>query len=165
MSKRKSDGKDNRSLKKGLGVPAVDKQPKQSLPPKPSHGAGKGLMMATGPVTQGTVRHLLTHKEHVVEMVKSINKETNLDPCAEEMRKDQGASGLFDLVKVRFSHTLFHFVFSSLADGCFFISGVSVHEGFPGQVCHWIKSDLLAPKASEHSKQRDGSVQGGRSHP
>ena len=53
-SKRKNDGKDDRSLKKGPGVPVVDIQPKQPSPPKPSHGAGKGLMMSVGLVTQGT---------------------------------------------------------------------------------------------------------------
>ena len=53
-SKRKNDGKDDRSLKKGPGVPVVDIQPKQPSPPKPSHGASKGLMMSVGLVTQGT---------------------------------------------------------------------------------------------------------------
>ena len=51
MSKQKSKGKDDHSLKKGLGTPASDKQSKQPLPPKLGHGAGKGLMTATGPIT------------------------------------------------------------------------------------------------------------------
>ena len=76
-------------------------------------------MTVIDPVTQGTVRHLLTHKEHVVDMVESIIKETDLDPCAEQMTKDLGVLGLFDVAKVCFSHTLFHFVFSSLVNGCF----------------------------------------------
>ena len=50
-SKRKSDGKDDCLLKKGPGIPAGDKKPKQSLLPKPSHGAGNGFMTETGPVT------------------------------------------------------------------------------------------------------------------
>ena len=55
-SKRKNDGKDDRSLKKGPSVPVVDKQPKQPSPFKPSHGASKGLMTSVGPITQGTER-------------------------------------------------------------------------------------------------------------
>ena len=76
-------------------------------------------MTSTGPVTQGTVRRLLTHKEHVFEMVESIIKETDLDPYAKQLTKNLGASGLFDLARVCFSHTLFYFVFSSLVDSCF----------------------------------------------
>ena len=59
------------------------------------------------------------HKEHAVEMIESIIKETDLDPCVEQLTKDLGAPGLFDLAKVCFSHTLLYFVFSSLANGCF----------------------------------------------
>lgn len=99
-AKRKSEGKDNRPLKKGL-VTSVGDKPKKSSPSKPSHGAGKGLMMAMGPVTQGTSRHLLTHKGYAVEMVGSIIKETDLNPCVEQETEDLRALGLFDLSKVR----------------------------------------------------------------
>ena len=61
-AKRKSYGKDDLLLKKGSGTPAGDKQSKQPSSSKSSHEAGKGLMTAIGPVTQGTVRRLLTHK-------------------------------------------------------------------------------------------------------
>ena len=81
-SKQNSEGKDDCPLKKGPALPIGDK-PKKSSPPKPSHGAGKGLMTAIGPVTQGTVCHILTHKEHAVEMVESIIKEIDLNLCAE----------------------------------------------------------------------------------
>jgi len=50
-SKGKSDGKDDCPLKKGSSILTVDKQPKLSSRPKPSHGAGKGLMTSAGPVT------------------------------------------------------------------------------------------------------------------
>ena len=50
MSKRKSKGKDYHLLKKGSGIHLSDKKPKQLSPPKPSHGAGKGLMTKTGPI-------------------------------------------------------------------------------------------------------------------
>ena len=66
-------------------------------------------MMATGLVTQGTVRSLLTHKEHAVEMVQSIIKDTDLDPCTEQMTEELGALGLFDLSRVRL---FFFFLFS-----------------------------------------------------
>ena len=97
--KRKNEGKDDCPLKKGLVIPVGDKQ-KKSSPPKPSHGAGKGLMMAMGPITQGTVHRLLMHKEHAVEMVESIIKDTDLDPCAKQMTEELGASSLFDLSRV-----------------------------------------------------------------
>ena len=72
-------------------------------------------MMATGLVTQGTVRSLLTHKEHAVEMVQSIIKDTDLDPCTEQMTEELGALGLFDLSRVR----LFFFFFNcSFTEGC-----------------------------------------------
>ena len=57
-------------------------------------------MTATGPVTQGTVRRLLMHKEHAIEMVESIIKDVDLDPCAEQMTEESGVSGLFDLSRV-----------------------------------------------------------------
>ena len=81
LSKQKNEGKDNRPLKKGSTLPTSDK-PKKSSPPKPSHGVVKGLMTATILVTQGTIRHLPTHKEHAVEVIKLIIKDTDLDLCA-----------------------------------------------------------------------------------
>ena len=59
-------------------------------------------MTVKGPITQGAVHRLLTHKEHAIEMVESIIKETNLDPCAEQTIEDLGASSLFDLSRVCF---------------------------------------------------------------
>ena len=82
MSKRNSEEKDDRPLKKGPIVPVGDK-PKKSSPLKPSHGVGKGLMMSIGPITQGSVHRLLAHKEHAVEVMESIIKDTNMDPCVE----------------------------------------------------------------------------------
>ena len=60
--------------------PLGEKQPKKPSPPKPSHGIGKCLMTALGPVTQRTC-HLLLHKGYA-EMVESIIKEMEVDPCA-----------------------------------------------------------------------------------
>ena len=50
--KRKADGKDDHPPKK-VSITLGDKLPKKPSPPKPSHGAGKGLMPMLGPVTQG----------------------------------------------------------------------------------------------------------------
>nr|POE46205.1 hypothetical protein CFP56_60594 [Quercus suber] len=100
--KHKNDGKEDPVSKKGIGTPVGEKQLKQPLPPKPSHGVGKGLMMGKGPVAQGSVHRLLTHKEHAVEIVDSIIKEIDLDPCADQATEDLGASGLFDLSRVTF---------------------------------------------------------------
>ena len=50
MSKWKSGGKDDCLLKKGLGITASEKKPKQPSPPRPSHGVGKGLMTETSPI-------------------------------------------------------------------------------------------------------------------
>ena len=51
-------------------------------------------------------------------MVESIIKETNLDPCVEQTTEDLGASGLFDLSRVRFSLTLFYSFVHSFANSC-----------------------------------------------
>ena len=80
--KRKNEGKANRPFKKGSVILVGNKQKKLS-PSKPSYGASKCLMTVTSPVTQRTVRHLLMHKEHAIEMVESIIKDADLDPCAE----------------------------------------------------------------------------------
>ena len=53
-----------------------------------------------GPVALGAIRKILTHKDYAVEMVNSIIKETDLDPCADQTTEDLGASGLYDLSRV-----------------------------------------------------------------
>ena len=55
-------------------------------------------MTGKGPVTQGAICLLLTHKEHAVKMVESIIKEMDLDPCVGQTTKDLGALGLFNSV-------------------------------------------------------------------
>ena len=66
VPKRKAEGKDDRPSKKVM-VTLSDKQSKKLSPPK--LGVEKGLITAKGLVTQEP-RHLLTHKEYVVEMVE-----------------------------------------------------------------------------------------------
>ena len=69
-------------------------------------------MMRKGLILQGTVRKLLTHKEHVIEMVDSIIKETGLDPYFDQTMEELGASGLFDLSRARSSQMTVLCVFS-----------------------------------------------------
>ena len=77
-AKRKADGKDERPSKKASVTPG-EKLPKKPSPPK--HGAGKGLMTTLGPVTQDSECRLLTHKDYAVEMLESIIKDKDVNPC------------------------------------------------------------------------------------
>ena len=106
--KSKVDGKDNHPSKKVTVTPR-DKLPKKSSPPKPSHGAGKGLMTTSGPISQGPNHRLLTHKDYAVEMIESIIKDKDVDPCAKQMTEELGASGLFYLARYVSSFSLSHF--------------------------------------------------------
>ena len=108
--KRKADGKDDCPPKK-VFVPPGDKLLKKSSPPKPSHGASKGLMTTSGPVTQGLDHRLPTHKDYAIEVIESIIKDKDVDPCAEQMTEELGASGLFDLARVRLFPFFFFFFF------------------------------------------------------
>ena len=53
-------------------------------------------MMSTGLVAEGS-RHLLTHKEYVVETMELIVKPMDVDACVEQGTDELGASTLFDL--------------------------------------------------------------------
>ena len=85
--KRKADGKDNRPPKK-VSVAPRDKLPKKPSPSKPSHRVGEGLMTTSGPITQGSIHHLLTHTKHAVKMIESIIKDTDVDPCAKQITEE-----------------------------------------------------------------------------
>ena len=84
-------------------------------------------MTATGLITQG-IHHLLMYKEYAVEMVESIIKEMDLDPCAKQETEDLGLSGLFDLSRVCSFTRLFYSVVYSLADSCNSFSGTGAYE-------------------------------------
>lgn len=115
--KRKPDGKDDRPSKKP-SVTIGDKSLKKLMPPKTSHVVGKGLMTLSGPVAQGLDPRLLTHKDYVITMVGSIIKDKDMDPCAEQGTNELGASGLFDLARVRFPLHLTFLLTCLVADGC-----------------------------------------------
>ena len=59
-------------------------------------------MMGKRLVISEPVHRLVTHKDYAVEMVTSIIKEMDLDRCGEHSSEDLGASGLFDLSRLRF---------------------------------------------------------------
>ncbi|XP_050241960.1 uncharacterized protein LOC126690888 [Quercus robur] len=56
-------------------------------------------MMTLDPVTQGSDRHLLTHKDYAMEVIESIIKDKDVDPYAEQATEKLGASGLFNLAR------------------------------------------------------------------
>ena len=107
--KRKAYGKDDCPSKK------VSSTLGKELPKKPSprkHGAGKGLMTTSSLVTKGIDRRLLTYKDYAVEMMESIIKDQDADPCAKQGTEELGSSGLFDLAWVcLFLFSLYLFVF------------------------------------------------------
>ena len=75
--------------------------------------------MKSSPITQGSVHRLRAHKEHAVEVIKSIIKDTDVDPCVEHMTEELRASSLFNLAWVRlFFSFFFLFIYYSIADGC-----------------------------------------------
>ena len=114
--KRKPNGKDDRPPKK-LAVTVGDKSSKKLTPLRTGHGMGKGLMTSLGPVAQGPDRHLLMHKDYAIEMVGSIIRDKDVDPCVEEGTDELGASGLFDLTRVRFPLSLSFLHTCLVADG------------------------------------------------
>ena len=100
--KRKNDAKNDRPPKKRTSPSVGDKQQKSSSPPPPRYGIEKGLMTVKGPVSLNPVQRLVMHKDYAIEMINSINKETDLDPYGEHFLEDLGASDLYDLSRVCF---------------------------------------------------------------
>ena len=105
--KRKNDGKDDCPSKKHA-VNVEDRSLKKPMLPKTGHGVGKGLMMTSGLVTQGSDRRLLMHKDYGIEMIGSIIRDKDVDPFAKLGTDELGASGLFDLAWVCFYIFLIH---------------------------------------------------------
>ena len=110
-TKRKNDGKDDHPSKK-VSITPIEKISKKLSPPK--HEAGKGLMMMPSPITQDSKRRLLTHKDYAVEMLESIIKEKDTDPCASQVIGELGDSGLFDLARVGIFYFFFYLLISML---------------------------------------------------
>ena len=59
-------------------------------------------MTSSGPVAQGPDHCLLMHKDYAIKMVGSIIRDKDVDPCAKQGIDKLGASGIFDLARVRF---------------------------------------------------------------
>ena len=102
-SKRKADGDVSRSSKKTVTI-LGDASPKGKSAFKPSHGASKGAMTSSGPVTEGP-SCLLTHKAYAVAEVGSFVKPTDIEPCDLVGLEELGASALFDITRVRLLST------------------------------------------------------------
>ena len=73
------------------------------------------------------------HKGYAVEMVELIIKDTDVDPCVEQVMEDLGASSLFDFdfSRVCSPPIQFYFIVYSLVDDCDPFPGVGAHEGAP----------------------------------
>lgn len=67
-------------------------------------------------------------KEYAFEMVDSIIKETDLDPCADQTTEDLRASGLFDMSRVCLLYVLMCYLSILLLTGVL-ILGVGAYEG------------------------------------
>jgi len=80
--KRKADGKDDRPPKKP-SITVKDKSLKKLMSPETGHSVGKGLMTSSSPIAQGSDCHLLMHKDYAIEIVGSIIRDKDVDPCAE----------------------------------------------------------------------------------
>ena len=97
-SKRKADGEGARPFKKTVTIPG-DASPKGKSALKPSHGADKGAMTSSGPVSEG-LSCLLTHKAYAVTKVGSFVKPTDIKPCDLVGTEELEASTLFDITRV-----------------------------------------------------------------
>ena len=115
-SKRKADRKNNHPPKKAF-ITTEDKSLKKPTPPKPSHGAGKGLMTSSSLVAQEPNPRLLTHKDYAIGVVESMIREKDVDPCAEQGTEELGASCLFDLARVHFCPHFFFIHLFLLSNG------------------------------------------------
>ena len=136
VAKRKLDGIDSRPSKKAAISPG-DEPLKEKSPPKPSHGAGKGVMTSTGPVSEGPCR-LLTHKDYAVGEVESLIKPTDIEPCDQVGTEDLGASALFDLTRVCLLHfwlnKLYFALVYFLTDG-YVLLGLGARQGPSRPLC------------------------------
>ena len=104
---------DDRPSKKASITPRV-KLPKKPSPSK--HEASKGLMTTPGLVTPDSERHLLTHKDYAIEMLESIIKDKDTDPCVSQATGELGDSGLFNLARVSIFHSFFYlFIFMPIS--------------------------------------------------
>ena len=97
-SKRKADSEGVCPSKKTVTIPG-DASPKGKSALKPSHGAGKGAMPSSGPVSEGP-SCLLTHKAYAVAEVGSFVKPMDIEPCDLMGMEEWGASALFDITRV-----------------------------------------------------------------
>ena len=93
-------------------------------------------MTTPSPVIQDSERRLLTHKDYVVEMLESIIKDKDADPCVGQAMGELGDSGLFDLAQVSIFHSFFClFIFMPISLQLPYLVGLGSYKGFTGQGC------------------------------
>ena len=69
-------------------------------------------MTTPGPVAQDSECRLHTYKDYAVEMLESIIKDKDADPCVGQATSELGDSGLYDLARVSIFHSFFYlFIF------------------------------------------------------
>ena len=85
-------------------------------------------MTTSSPITQGSECRLFTHKDYAIEMMGSIIRDKDVDPCAKLGIDKLGASSLFDLAWLCFFHFSCSFV-CLVADSYYFV-GVGADESF-----------------------------------
>lgn len=83
-------------------------------------------------MVKGPVHRLLTFKNYAVEMVDSLVKETDLDPCAEQTLEGLGVFSVYDLPRVRFCLFIVLCIFLHSFPNGFFDSCVSTDGGTSG---------------------------------
>ena len=62
-------------------------------------------MTTSGPITQGSDHRLLTHKDYAIEVVGSIIRDKDIDPYAELVTDELGASASLILHRYVFTFT------------------------------------------------------------
>ena len=64
-------------------------------------------MTMLGPATEEFEHCLLTHKDYAIEMLESIIKDKDADPCVGQATRELGDSSLYELAWVSIFHSFF----------------------------------------------------------
>lgn len=101
--KQKPIGKGDRPTKKPKEVVVFaieEKPPTIQVPLPPRHGAGKGLMMAQGPIPEKCPLILHKDPQHAVGLLSSIIKDDNYEDLGNHATEAMGEMSLFGLAQV-----------------------------------------------------------------
>ena len=161
-SKRKADEDGARPSKNTVSIPG-DASPKGKSALKPSHGAGKGAMTSSGPVSEGP-NCLLTHKAYAVGEVGSSVKPTDLEPCDLVGTEDLEALALFDITKVCLlfiDSVWFYLLLASLMSALFSLLSLGPRQGSSGTLPCQGGNRHSCQEAQCYPDERARSIQGG----